>query len=193
MADHWFQLLGKFSLLNIVTPANSFHQIITRMVANCSWTSDEPHYANVWWGSFADCHNLQANWTQFFTSPCRWLWEASSRESATESNWWLLYTSTVPSWKLNRFWTTDVSSLILLPFSPSTFCVLVAKMIISVRMGVTRTSTPLYPSSASSLLRNSFSSALNTPSATNCWKIIFLVKELRTLDKPHHIVLEYTF
>merc|ERR1719239_1061341 len=40
-------------------------------------------------------------------------------------------------------------------------------MMISVLVGVTRTSTPEYPSSASSLVRNSLSSALNTPSATN--------------------------
>merc|ERR1719422_1192785 len=40
-------------------------------------------------------------------------------------------------------------------------------MMISVLVGVTRTSTPEYPSSASSLVRNSFSSALKTPSATN--------------------------
>ena len=37
------------------------------------------------------------------------------------------------------FWTTLVSSLILLPFSPSTFWVLVAMMMISVLVGVTRT------------------------------------------------------
>ena len=43
--------------------------------------------------------------------------------------------------------------------APSTFCVLVALMMISVRMGVTRTSTPEYPCSASSLVRSSFSSA----------------------------------
>ena len=123
------------------------------------------------------------------------------------------YSSTVPSGKLNLFWTTLVSSLILRPFSPSTFCVRVAMMMISVLVGVTRTwagqvkdgwgklvmtvdqvftveiregcvgsrvehkwnkcdmgqqtSTPEYPSSASSLVRNSFSSALKTPSATN--------------------------
>merc|ERR1719505_166614 len=40
-------------------------------------------------------------------------------------------------------------------------------MMISVLVGVTRTSTPEYPSSASSLVRNSLSSALKTPSATN--------------------------
>ena len=74
------------------------------------------------------------------------------------------YSSTVPSGKLNLvhetdqifsliqsyemapylhayhlFWTTLVSSLILLPFSPSTFWVLVAMMMISVLVGVTRT------------------------------------------------------
>merc|ERR1719219_1526269 len=49
------------------------------------------------------------------------------------------YNSTVPSGKLNLFWTTLVSSRILLPFSPSTFCVRVAMMMISVRVGVTRT------------------------------------------------------
>merc|ERR1719315_333248 len=40
-------------------------------------------------------------------------------------------------------------------------------MMISVLVGVTRTSTPEYPSSASSLVKNSFNSALKTPSATN--------------------------
>ena len=49
------------------------------------------------------------------------------------------YSSTVPSGKLNLFWTTLVSSLILRPFSPSTFCVRVAIMMISVLVGVTRT------------------------------------------------------
>merc|ERR1719305_2063807 len=44
--------------------------------------------------------------------------------------------------KLNLFWTTLVSSLILLPFSPRTFWVLVAMMMISVLVGVTLTSTP---------------------------------------------------
>lgn len=47
------------------------------------------------------------------------------------------------------------------------FGYLVASMIISVLVGVTRTSTPEYPSSASSRVRNSFSSALKMPSATN--------------------------
>lgn len=47
------------------------------------------------------------------------------------------------------------------------FDYLVASMIISVLVGVTRTSTPEYPSSASSRVRNSFSSALKMPSATN--------------------------
>lgn len=41
-------------------------------------------------------------------------------------------------------------------------------MIISVRIGVTLTSTPEYPSSASSLVKTSLSSAKKTPSATNC-------------------------
>lgn len=50
---------------------------------------------------------------------------------------------------------------------PRTFWVRVARIIISVRMGVTRTSTPEYPSSASSLVRTSLSSAKKTPSATN--------------------------
>jgi hypothetical protein len=49
------------------------------------------------------------------------------------------YSSTVPSGKLNLFWTTLVSSRILRPFSPSTFCVRVAMMMISVLVGVTRT------------------------------------------------------
>merc|ERR1719495_2858913 len=49
-------------------------------------------------------------------------------------------------------------------------------MMISVLVGVTRTSTPEYPSSASSLVRNSLSSALKTPSATNLLKpyVIFI-------------------
>lgn len=46
---------------------------------------------------------------------------------------------------------------------------LVARMMISVLVGVTRTSTPEYPSSASSRVRNSFSSALKMPSETN-WR-----------------------
>merc|ERR1719445_1771111 len=40
-------------------------------------------------------------------------------------------------------------------------------MMISVRVGVTLTSTPEYPSSASSRVKNSLSSALKTPSATS--------------------------
>ena len=57
----------------------------------------------------------------------------------------LLYiqTSTVFSGKLKRFCTTDVSSRMRRPFSPRTFWVLVARMMISVLVGVTRTSTPL--------------------------------------------------
>lgn len=43
----------------------------------------------------------------------------------------------------------------------------VARMMISVRVGVTRTSVPEYPSSASSLVKNWLSSAKKTPSATN--------------------------
>lgn len=54
----------------------------------------------------------------------------------------VLLTSTVPSGKLNLFCTTAVSSRIRRPFSPSTLCVLVARIIISVRVGVTLTSTP---------------------------------------------------
>lgn len=50
---------------------------------------------------------------------------------------------------------------------PSTFWVRVALMMISVLMGVTLTSTPEYPSSASSLVSTSFNSAKKTPSATN--------------------------
>uniref|UniRef100_A0A2P2KSQ5 Uncharacterized protein n=1 Tax=Rhizophora mucronata TaxID=61149 RepID=A0A2P2KSQ5_RHIMU len=42
---------------------------------------------------------------------------------------------------------------------PRTFCVRVALMMISVRIGVTLTSTPEYPSSASSLVSTSFNSA----------------------------------
>ncbi|PRD20763.1 UNVERIFIED_CONTAM: hypothetical protein NCL1_53689 [Trichonephila clavipes] len=78
----------------------------------------------------------------------------------------------VPSGKLNLFCTTDVNSRILRPFSPRTCCVRVARIMISVRVGVTLTSTPLYPSSASSRRRNSFNSALKTPSATNYIHII---------------------
>lgn len=51
---------------------------------------------------------------------------------------------------------------------PRTFWVRVARMMISVRMGVTRISTPAKPSSPSSRVSISFSSARNTPSATNC-------------------------
>jgi hypothetical protein len=40
------------------------------------------------------------------------------------------------------FWTTAVNSRMRRPFSPKTFCVLVAMMMISVLVGVTRTSTP---------------------------------------------------
>ena len=90
-------------------------------------------------------------------------------------------TSTVPSGKLNLFWTTDVNSLMRRPFSPRTFCVLVAIIMISVRVGVTLTSTPLYPSSANSRVKNSLSSALNTPSATN-WRHFFIrIKQLQML------------
>ena len=42
---------------------------------------------------------------------------------------------------------------------PRTFWVRVALMMISVRIGVTLTSTPEYPSSANSLVNTSFSSA----------------------------------
>ena len=97
------------------------------------------------------------------------------------------YSSTEASWNLKRFCTTEVSSLILRPFSPvlqlkaqslsrsglekpagpgiqgqgipRTFWVRVALTMISVRRGVTRTSTPEYPSSASSRVSSSFSSA----------------------------------
>ena len=55
----------------------------------------------------------------------------------------IVCTSTVPSGKPNLFCTTEVSSRILLPFSPNTFCVRVARIMISVLVGVTRTSTPL--------------------------------------------------
>ena len=54
---------------------------------------------------------------------------------------------------------------------PRTFWVRVARMMISVRIGVTLTSTPEYPSSANSRVKTSFSSAKNTPSATNWNKI----------------------
>ena len=52
------------------------------------------------------------------------------------------YSSTEFSAKFHRFCTTAVSSRMRRPFSPSTFCVRVARMITSVRIGVTRTSTP---------------------------------------------------
>ena len=53
----------------------------------------------------------------------------------------LLYATTHHPYRhaCHLFWTTLVSSLILLPFSPSTFWVLVAMMMISVLVGVTRT------------------------------------------------------
>merc|ERR1719384_497139 len=72
-----------------------------------------------------------------------------------------------PAWGIPPGGTLNFTSRILRPFSPNTFCVLVAIMIISVRVGVTLTSTPEYPSSASSRVKNSLSSALKTPSATN--------------------------
>ena len=50
-------------------------------------------------------------------------------------------------------------------------CVLVARMMISVRIGVTRTSTPAYPSSPSVRARNSFNSALKTPHAPRWCKM----------------------
>lgn len=50
-------------------------------------------------------------------------------------------------------------------------------MMISVRIGVTLTSTPEYPSSASSLVRTSLSSAKNTPSATNYSKIKAIINK----------------
>ncbi len=53
------------------------------------------------------------------------------------------YNSTESSSKLKRFWTTEVNSRMRLPFSPKTCWVFVAKMMISVRVGVTLTSTPL--------------------------------------------------
>merc|ERR1719494_402362 len=51
-------------------------------------------------------------------------------------------------------------------------------MMISVLRGVTRTSTPLYPSSANSRFKNSFSSALNTPSATNFHPTVSILSQL---------------
>jgi hypothetical protein len=50
--------------------------------------------------------------------------------------------SMLPSSKLKRLWMTAVSSRMRRPFSPRTFWVRVARMIISVRAGTTRTSTP---------------------------------------------------
>jgi hypothetical protein len=52
------------------------------------------------------------------------------------------YSSTEPSGNWKRFWTTEVSSRMRRPFSPSTLWVRVARMMTSVRAGVTRTSTP---------------------------------------------------
>merc|ERR1719440_2319541 len=52
------------------------------------------------------------------------------------------YSSTDPGGKLNLFCTTAVSSRMRRPFSPSTFWVRVARMMISWRAGVWRTSTP---------------------------------------------------
>ena len=66
---------------------------------------------------------------------------------------------TVPSVKPKRFCTSDVSSRMRRPLGPRTSIVRVALMMISVLMGVLRTSTPEKPSSASSLDRNSRSSA----------------------------------
>ncbi len=51
------------------------------------------------------------------------------------------YSSTDPSEKPNLFCTTEVSSRIRRPFSPKTFWVLVARMMISVRVGAKRTYT----------------------------------------------------
>ena len=49
------------------------------------------------------------------------------------------YSSTLFSGKSNLFCTSAVSSLMRRPFSPRTFCVLVARMMISRRAGVWRT------------------------------------------------------
>lgn len=46
------------------------------------------------------------------------------------------YSSALPAGKPNLFWTAAVNSLIWLPFWPRTFCVLVAKIMISVLAGV---------------------------------------------------------
>merc|ERR1719315_795796 len=68
-------------------------------------------------------------------------------------------------------------------------------MMISVLRGVTRTSTPLYPSSANSRIKNSFSSALNTPSATNflflliCVAILILLLYERVHFQGEHKVV----
>merc|ERR1719411_2610722 len=62
-------------------------------------------------------------------------------------------------------------------------------MIISVLVGVTRTSTPEYPSSASSLVRNSFSSALKTPSATNFLFLETCVAILHSLVQANQAIL----
>ena len=58
----------------------------------------------------------------------------------TRSSFWVEYHG--EDLGTDRFWTTDVSSRMRRPFSPSTLWVRVARMMISVRMGVTRTSTP---------------------------------------------------
>jgi hypothetical protein len=66
---------------------------------------------------------------------------------------------TVPSVKPKRFCTSEVNSRMRRPLGPRTSIVRVALMIISVLIGVLRTSTPEKPSSASSLDNNSRSSA----------------------------------
>jgi hypothetical protein len=55
------------------------------------------------------------------------------------------------------FCMTEVSLLVLQPFSPTTFWVHVVQMMISLRIGVTRTSMREYPSSASSRVSIPFS------------------------------------
>ena len=64
------------------------------------------------------------------------------------------YSPALSSGKPHLFWTTTDNSQIRQPSSPRAFSVLVAMIMISVLVCVTRTSTPEYPSSAISWVRN---------------------------------------
>jgi hypothetical protein len=69
---------------------------------------------------------------------------------------WMLLDIVIPV--ISRH-SNEHTSRILRPCSPRTSWVWVARMMMSVTVGVTRTSTPEYPSSASSRWKNSFNSA----------------------------------